>query len=48
MLGIILMATVSTLVSAGPDEIGRKHGIGAVPVRPKLKVQTETGVWNLR
>ena len=47
MLGMILRATVSTLVSADLAQIGRKHGISAVPVRPELQVRTESGVRNL-
>ena len=51
MLGMILRATVSTLVPtqvlAGLAQIGRKHGIGAVPVWPELKVRTESSVGNL-
>jgi hypothetical protein len=48
MLGMILMATKPTLVSAGFAEIAREHRVGAVSVGPELQVRPQGGAGNLR
>src|SRR6187200_1066722 len=47
-LGMILMATMPTLVLTNLTKVTREHRVGAVSVRPELQVRPECRVGNLR
>src|SRR6188472_874389 len=47
MLGMILGATMPTLMGAGFAEIARKHRVRAVSMRPELQIRAQCGVGHL-
>jgi hypothetical protein len=47
MLGMILGATVETLVGPRLAEVGREHRVGTVSMRPELQVRPKSSIRNL-